>query len=569
MANVPELKLLSDTALGETSEEKSDGLGFEAYATVLADAALGTEGPLTIGIFGEWGTGKTSLMRLVRKQVDKRGEALTVWFNPWQFEREDHLIIPLIATIVRKIEGSNSFKNKLTPLMEALRSIANGVAARGKLALPLVGELELSVNIKDMRANADSDPLSAAGMYYDAFEQLSELQKHAKTTIVVFIDDLDRCLPHRAIALLESIKLVLAQPGFNFVMGIARDVIEGYLRHRYVKEYGLDAYGANSYLDKIIQLQFSIPPHTGRVAKLCDSVLERVSEEEREAFKNVLPIVAAAANANPRATVRFVNNLLVDAAINRQLVENEGANEIPIEYFALSRCLDQVWPRVFASLSSSDEMCEAVVKWLTEGFPAGDIDDLRLSELRTVLKENGKLNQLMKTPEGMNWLHNRADRRAAAQFLSTERSVGARSPLILLALNLSAIDQAVILSDILHNFGLKSGVELFDLPVTGKGKRVSLSEEAKDTLRRIMSGGTVLICVSALSDVTTLEPALADAPDAVGFVLLPGAELGGRPLPAALLTWSVFDATEGFDERTMERIAKFADRHHSKRSPAT
>ena len=61
MANVPELKLLSDTALGETSEEKTDGLGFEAYATVLADAALGTEGPLTIGIFGEWGTGKTSL----------------------------------------------------------------------------------------------------------------------------------------------------------------------------------------------------------------------------------------------------------------------------------------------------------------------------------------------------------------------------------------------------------------------------------------------------------------------------------------------------------------------------
>jgi len=55
------LNLLTDQALGEGTSESFDGLGFETYASVLADAARGNPGPFTIGVFGEWGTGKTSL----------------------------------------------------------------------------------------------------------------------------------------------------------------------------------------------------------------------------------------------------------------------------------------------------------------------------------------------------------------------------------------------------------------------------------------------------------------------------------------------------------------------------
>ena len=64
-----DFNLLSDQALGELNGTRKDGLGFETYAKVLARAAIGTQGPFTIGVFGEWGSGKTSLMRLVEQQL--------------------------------------------------------------------------------------------------------------------------------------------------------------------------------------------------------------------------------------------------------------------------------------------------------------------------------------------------------------------------------------------------------------------------------------------------------------------------------------------------------------------
>lgn len=103
--------LLSDQALGEGTDVFYDGLGFNTYANVLASAAINTPGPFTIGIFGEWGTGKTSLMRLVEKDLsDTSGdEIITVWFNAWRYEQEEHPIVPLIGTIVRAVQLKKNF----------------------------------------------------------------------------------------------------------------------------------------------------------------------------------------------------------------------------------------------------------------------------------------------------------------------------------------------------------------------------------------------------------------------------------------------------------------------------
>ena len=77
-----QLPLLKDQALGEGTDETLDGLGFATYARVLADAAAFTPGPFTIGIFGEWGTGKTSLMRLIESNLKGREDVITVLDYP-------------------------------------------------------------------------------------------------------------------------------------------------------------------------------------------------------------------------------------------------------------------------------------------------------------------------------------------------------------------------------------------------------------------------------------------------------------------------------------------------------
>ena len=252
--------LLSDEPILES--ERTDYLEFEHTAGVLARAALYTDSPITIGVFGNWGSGKTSLMRLMRKIVDCKGQgdnaAVAVWFNAWQYEREEHLIVPLIATIARDIKKKQEqWEKKLSlndevddaarkalnimkvggkKVHDALRSVLYGVSMKGKLGVPLLGELEISASMKNMIERYEAvtqDTLMARSLYFDAFDQLSELSHDKdikKPQIVVFIDDLDRCFPEQAVRLLESVKLVLHQPRFSFVLGIYPRIVEEFIR---------------------------------------------------------------------------------------------------------------------------------------------------------------------------------------------------------------------------------------------------------------------------------------------------------------------------------------------------
>ena len=126
-------------------------------------------------------------------------------------------------------------------LIRSLRAIAYGFSAKSKVKVPGFAEVEASFVAKDMIDRDERltpDPLLDRSLYFGAFNSLEDVKLREKVRIVVLIDDLDRCFPDQAIRLLESIKLVLAQPGFIFILGVARQVVEGYLQHRYTKEMG-------------------------------------------------------------------------------------------------------------------------------------------------------------------------------------------------------------------------------------------------------------------------------------------------------------------------------------------
>jgi hypothetical protein len=84
-----DFQLISDQPLIEGKSIEWDGLGFKEYADALGHAAWATPGPFTFGIFGEWGVGKTSLMRLIENSLNTKHneKVLTVWFNAWRYER--------------------------------------------------------------------------------------------------------------------------------------------------------------------------------------------------------------------------------------------------------------------------------------------------------------------------------------------------------------------------------------------------------------------------------------------------------------------------------------------------
>ncbi|KPL00748.1 MAG: hypothetical protein AMJ90_07740, partial [candidate division Zixibacteria bacterium SM23_73_2] len=86
-------------------------LGFDNYRDALINIIRGSEPRFTIGIFGGWGTGKTTLMRMMKRKLDDEGE-VTVWFNPWEYEKEEHQIIPLLQTISLELKNKNLLKSQ-------------------------------------------------------------------------------------------------------------------------------------------------------------------------------------------------------------------------------------------------------------------------------------------------------------------------------------------------------------------------------------------------------------------------------------------------------------------------
>ena len=137
MAEVKRIRLLNDQTIGDEASSSVDGLGFQAYAHVLSEVAIGAPGPFTVGIFGEWGTGKTSLLRLIEDNLGKRENVITVWFNAWRYEGDEQPIVPLIATIIRALETNQAFLSKLNDggrsFLRGLRAVAYGFSAKSTI----------------------------------------------------------------------------------------------------------------------------------------------------------------------------------------------------------------------------------------------------------------------------------------------------------------------------------------------------------------------------------------------------------------------------------------------------
>jgi len=427
---VNRIELISDQAVGEGDKNRIDGLGFETYAQVLAQAAKDTVGPFTIGVFGEWGTGKTSLLRLIERRLTNDPDVITVWFNAWRYEKEDHPIVPFVFTIFKTLENNRDLLEKLGDaggaLLRGLRQIALGFKIKAGISIPFIGGVENETSFKEV-VDAAKDTGSVEGLeespYFAAFGALEKIDLQPKAKIVVIIDDLDRCLPERAVNLLETMKLVFSQPGFVFIFGVARTVIEGYLEHRFKVEYGLKQPGGQAYLDKMIQMPFHIPPHDQRMENFYRMLLDSVQAEHREAFEELIPIIGSACAYNPRATIRFMNNLLIDRVIYTTLFGTEES-QISIGSFAIGRSLQIRWPEIHKLLIASTVLCDAFPEWL-DGDNLKDIAAEEGSDKARLAKQvlaDPYLKALLNSTYGREWLMDEGLRIRSTQFLESERA---------------------------------------------------------------------------------------------------------------------------------------------------
>ncbi|MFA4986378.1 MAG: SUMF1/EgtB/PvdO family nonheme iron enzyme [Candidatus Brocadiia bacterium] len=319
-----EFALLGDSPIIESGRD--DMLKFGATAEVLAKAATDTDDPLTIGIYGDWGSGKTSLMRLIERKLRDSKKVLPVWFNAWQYEREDHLIVPLCATL----EGELRAQEKLTKeLLGHAKTLVDFI----RVVLYPLGKDSF-----DKAAEIEKKDKPPASLYHEAFKQLKDFAATRKAPrIVVFVDDLDRCFPERAVDLLESIKLVLHLPGFVFILGVNEKIIQACVKTKYSQSFGHKAGQPDeasspsaasqeveqlvekscvNYLDKIVQVEIPVPRRdTAGMQEYIEELVKQAHVIDEGQVSDAVPLVADAAEHNPRSAVRLLNRMIVTANI--------------------------------------------------------------------------------------------------------------------------------------------------------------------------------------------------------------------------------------------------------------
>ena len=321
-----------------------DRIGYQVYIEALAEMihTVKSKGSFTIGVYGQWGHGKTSMLRQIKKMLDdepqkKARRVLTIWFNPWQFSSDEHLIIPFFHTLIAGLKRTkeeleekniaNDFYKKIDVFFKKLVRVPVALAygLEGEIKIPLFLKTKFSfqkIIDESRRAETEIDEKEAKkeglidnesieqyeSLYYNLLQDLQTAAEAFDTKIVVFIDDLDRCLPEKAVQLLEGLKILLDLSNFVFVIGVAREVIERGIRVRYKELYLADRddipFMEQDYLDKIIQFPIALPPADPELLK--NHILEDQMKELIAAKPFINTIMGVLGN-NPRTIKRFIN----------------------------------------------------------------------------------------------------------------------------------------------------------------------------------------------------------------------------------------------------------------------
>ena len=210
-------------------------LGSDDYAASFSEIIVHSRPRFAIGIFGDWGSGKTTLMRAIEEDLRPHDGVVTVWFNAWRYEREEHLIVPLLDTLREGLvawgelhSGRERRRARQTAAVvaRAARALAYGLKLSANL--PVSVEIDPGKVMESWRGDrAASRPLSFYHASFNAMrEAMGDFVERGVRRVVFFVDDLDRCLPMSALEVLESMKLFFDLEGFVFVVGLDQTVIE-------------------------------------------------------------------------------------------------------------------------------------------------------------------------------------------------------------------------------------------------------------------------------------------------------------------------------------------------------
>lgn len=262
---------------------RNDALGRRPLVEFLSSLIARTDGPFVLALDSPWGSGKTTLIRMLKAELERQGFQC-IYFNAW---RVDHAVDPLVALVssVDRVQlAASANQAKFDQHVKTIRKVTSLVAKRGAVAIAkalTVGALDLDKKIEDATAEltggAVEDIVAAFKKEDELLEKFRvELQAAVallpesgkKSTFVWFIDELDRCRPTFAVELLERIKHLFDVQDVVFVLSVDKRQLEASTAAVYGSRID-----ATEYLRRFIDLEYAVPVASTR--RFTESLLSR------------------------------------------------------------------------------------------------------------------------------------------------------------------------------------------------------------------------------------------------------------------------------------------------------
>lgn len=274
------------------SESDQDFLNFTELADQIATLATNPALlPVSIGVFGTWGTGKSTVLALTEKRLGQvKPEPIIIKFDAWLYQGFDDSKAALMEVVALRLLAEAKADENLLNKVKSFAGRVNYFRALGMAADFGIGmAFGVPPGLLTKAGSAIGSLVAGRGTSADA-EALKEVRKGAESTwselvgpkeertppqeiaafrkefeeiiaelerpLVLFIDNLDRCLPDVAIGTLEAIRLFLFIKGTAFVIAADEDMV----RHSVSKHFGdITSRHVNDYLDKVIQVPMRVP----------------------------------------------------------------------------------------------------------------------------------------------------------------------------------------------------------------------------------------------------------------------------------------------------------------------
>ncbi len=385
---------------------EQDSLNIQKYANSLSKFIRNSDTPITIGLQGEWGTGKTSLMSLLLEDFNADGkerEIATSWVNTWEyslFKGASETTPAVLSGMLEKLRDENSdiwtikdvAADKVKKATKFLSGLANQVIAN-----------QTGINVKEAARDSSTEKnvahiVEIKNLIASIINELIEHSKNKIQKVVFFVDDLDRIPPTDAVEVLESLKNIFDIPKCVFILAIDYDVVVKGLESKFGKKTKENEREFRSFFDKIIQVPFTMPVGAYDITTFLKTKLNDLGVEPvfiEASIGQITKIVRYTVGNNPRSLKRYLNTFSLINQIMDDDDENEKDDNNIILLFAVLG-IQVSYPQIFRLLTQNPDY----LSW-NEKF--GNKIGLDLSKIKENIENVGESELTDETWEQIIW----------------------------------------------------------------------------------------------------------------------------------------------------------------------